>query len=53
MALISKKKRLEAAELVKKVRYVELATNPNFNKTFAQAMYIGKFRIARGKRVKI
>lgn len=53
MALISKKKRLEAVELVKKVRYVELATNPNFNKTFAQAMYLGKFRIARGKRVKI
>lgn len=51
-ALISKKARLEAVELVKKVRYIELATNPSFNKTFAQAMYLGEFRIAHGRRAK-
>lgn len=50
MALISKAKRLEAGELVKRVRYIELATDPNFMKTFAQAMYLGRYRIRNGKR---
>ncbi len=53
MALISKTKRLKAREVVKRVRYVELAADPNFMNTFAQAMGLGKYRIADGKRVEI
>jgi uncharacterized 2Fe-2S/4Fe-4S cluster protein (DUF4445 family) len=41
LALISKSKRAEARTLAQQVGYVELATNPQFAKTFAQAMYLG------------
>jgi uncharacterized 2Fe-2S/4Fe-4S cluster protein (DUF4445 family) len=41
LALISKSKRAEAWTLAGQVGYVELATHPQFAKTFAQAMYLG------------
>jgi uncharacterized 2Fe-2S/4Fe-4S cluster protein (DUF4445 family) len=41
LALISKSKRAAARILAGQVGYVELATNPHFAKTFAQAMYLG------------
>jgi uncharacterized 2Fe-2S/4Fe-4S cluster protein (DUF4445 family) len=41
LALISKRKRAEARALAEQVGYVELATAPQFAKTFAQAMYLG------------
>jgi len=41
LALVSKSKRAEARTLAQRVGYVELATNPQFAKTFAQAMYLG------------
>jgi uncharacterized 2Fe-2S/4Fe-4S cluster protein (DUF4445 family) len=41
LALISKRKRAEARALAEQVGYVELATSPQFAKTFAQAMYLG------------
>jgi uncharacterized 2Fe-2S/4Fe-4S cluster protein (DUF4445 family) len=41
LALISKSKRAEARSLAEQVGYVELATDPQFAKTFAQAMYLG------------
>jgi uncharacterized 2Fe-2S/4Fe-4S cluster protein (DUF4445 family) len=41
LALISKSKRAEARTLAEQVAYVELATDPQFAKTFAQAMYLG------------
>jgi uncharacterized 2Fe-2S/4Fe-4S cluster protein (DUF4445 family) len=41
LALVSKSKRAEARTLAGQVGYIELATNPRFAKTFAQAMYLG------------
>jgi uncharacterized 2Fe-2S/4Fe-4S cluster protein (DUF4445 family) len=41
LALISKTKRAEAQALARQIGYVELATDPHFTKTFAQAMYLG------------
>jgi uncharacterized 2Fe-2S/4Fe-4S cluster protein (DUF4445 family) len=41
MALISRSKRAEAQALGARVGYVELATDPEFSKTFAQSMYLG------------
>jgi uncharacterized 2Fe-2S/4Fe-4S cluster protein (DUF4445 family) len=50
LALVSVNKRMEAQTIASKVQYLELATVPNFNKTFIQASYIGRFQIANGKR---
>jgi uncharacterized 2Fe-2S/4Fe-4S cluster protein (DUF4445 family) len=41
LALVSKSRRAEARTLAQRVGYVEMATNPQFAKTFAQAMYLG------------
>ena len=41
LALISYSKRLEAQEISRQVGYLELATVPQFAKTFARATYIG------------
>jgi uncharacterized 2Fe-2S/4Fe-4S cluster protein (DUF4445 family) len=38
LALISRSKRAEARDLARRVRYIELASDPQFNQTFAQAM---------------
>ncbi|MCL7452997.1 MAG: ASKHA domain-containing protein [Anaerolineae bacterium] len=38
LALISRSKRAEAQDLARRVRYIELASDPGFNHTFAQAM---------------
>jgi uncharacterized 2Fe-2S/4Fe-4S cluster protein (DUF4445 family) len=53
IALISLPRRLEAQKLAKMVQYVELATAPNFMKTFMQAGYLGLYRINNGKRKEI
>jgi uncharacterized 2Fe-2S/4Fe-4S cluster protein (DUF4445 family) len=53
LALISKVKRAEADAIASQVDYVELATAPRFSQTFAQSNYLGKYRIANGKRGKI
>ncbi len=50
LALISLDKRAEAQEIAPRVRYVELASAPNFNDTFLQATYLGQYRIKDGKR---
>jgi uncharacterized 2Fe-2S/4Fe-4S cluster protein (DUF4445 family) len=42
LALISRRKRAAAQDLARRVRYVELATSPNFPKTFSRAMYLGQ-----------
>jgi hypothetical protein len=39
--LLSISKRTEAQVVAKEVGYIELANVPDFNKTFAKAMYIG------------
>jgi uncharacterized 2Fe-2S/4Fe-4S cluster protein (DUF4445 family) len=41
LALISRSKRAEAQAIGRRVGYVELATDPQFARTFAQAMYLG------------
>ena len=41
LALISRSKRAEAQALARRIGYVELAADPQFAKTFAQAMYLG------------
>jgi uncharacterized 2Fe-2S/4Fe-4S cluster protein (DUF4445 family) len=38
LALISRIKRAEAQDLARRVRYIELASDPQFNQTFARAM---------------
>jgi len=50
LALISHKKRLEAHAIASQVKYIELANHPNFNKTFIQTTYLGKYRIKDGER---
>lgn len=46
LALVSLQKRAEAQSLASRVHYIELASTPNFAQTFAQASFIGKYRIA-------
>jgi uncharacterized 2Fe-2S/4Fe-4S cluster protein (DUF4445 family) len=47
LALISRSKRDEAQNLASRIGYVELAADPDFGRTFAQAMYLGE--TARGR----
>jgi uncharacterized 2Fe-2S/4Fe-4S cluster protein (DUF4445 family) len=42
LALISRQKRAEAQDIARQVRYIELARVPNFQRLFAEAMYLGK-----------
>ena len=53
MALISLSKRAEGAAVASRVRYIELASAPNFTQTFVQAGYLGRYRIRHGNREKI
>jgi uncharacterized 2Fe-2S/4Fe-4S cluster protein (DUF4445 family) len=41
LALISRSKRAAAQALARRIGYVELATDSQFARTFAQAMYLG------------
>jgi uncharacterized 2Fe-2S/4Fe-4S cluster protein (DUF4445 family) len=40
MVLISRNMRTEAENLARKVNYIDLIAEPDFNKTFAKATYI-------------
>jgi uncharacterized 2Fe-2S/4Fe-4S cluster protein (DUF4445 family) len=42
LALLSCSKRSEAQEIASRVHYIELATTPNFMRTFTKAIYIGR-----------
>jgi uncharacterized 2Fe-2S/4Fe-4S cluster protein (DUF4445 family) len=53
LSLISVKQRAKAQALTSKVRYIELATAPGFERTFMQASYLGRYRIINGNREKI
>jgi uncharacterized 2Fe-2S/4Fe-4S cluster protein (DUF4445 family) len=53
LALISLAKRAEAQIIASKVKYIELASVPNFGLTFAQASYLGRYRIIDGRREKL
>jgi len=50
LALISLKYRVKAQAIASRVSYIELASSPNFQSTFLQASYLGRYRIVNGKR---
>jgi uncharacterized 2Fe-2S/4Fe-4S cluster protein (DUF4445 family) len=50
LALVSLKQRAEAQAIASRVSYIELASAPNFNQTFTQASYLGRYRITAGGR---
>ncbi|MEK7353182.1 MAG: ASKHA domain-containing protein, partial [Chloroflexota bacterium] len=47
-ALISLSQRATAQSIAASVRHIELSSAPNFNKTFTEAMYLGKYRMKQG-----
>jgi len=53
LALISLRSRARAQALASRVSYIELASSPNFQPTFMQASYLGRYRIIDGKREEI
>jgi uncharacterized 2Fe-2S/4Fe-4S cluster protein (DUF4445 family) len=50
MALLSLSMRKEAQDIVSRIHYIELAGNPDFQRTFIAASHIGRYRIHKGKR---
>ena len=50
LALISLSKRAEAHAVASRVRYIELASAPNFMQTFIQASYLGQYQKTHSKR---
>jgi uncharacterized 2Fe-2S/4Fe-4S cluster protein (DUF4445 family) len=53
LALISLKSRAKAQAVASQVSYIELASAPNFEPTFMQASYLGRYRIRNGRREEI
>ncbi|MGD9117943.1 MAG: ASKHA domain-containing protein [Dehalococcoidia bacterium] len=53
LALISRTKRAAAQKIVSRVNYIELASIPDFNRTFMQASYLGRFRLKEAKREEV
>jgi uncharacterized 2Fe-2S/4Fe-4S cluster protein (DUF4445 family) len=53
LALISLSKRAEAQAIASEVKYIELASAPNFSQAFMQASYLGRYRIIDGRREEI
>jgi uncharacterized 2Fe-2S/4Fe-4S cluster protein (DUF4445 family) len=50
LALISLRSRARAQAVASRVDYIELASSPGFQPIFAQASYLGRYRIIDGKR---
>jgi uncharacterized 2Fe-2S/4Fe-4S cluster protein (DUF4445 family) len=53
LALISLGKRAEAQAVASRIKYIELASAPNFEQTFIQASYLGRYRMIDGRREEI
>ena len=53
LALVSTRKRDEARDIASRVAYLELATAPNFMRTFTEATYLGRYRLKDGERQEI
>lgn len=53
LALISLSQRAKAQAISSRVKYIELGSAPDFEKTFIQASYLGQYRMRDGKREKI
>jgi len=50
LALISLSRRAEAQAIASRVKYIELASAPEFQQTFVQASFLGRYRIIDGRR---
>ena len=50
LALISLSQRAKAQAIASRVKYIELGSAPDFEKTFIQASYLGQYRMRDGKR---
>ena len=50
LALISLSERAKAQGIASRVKYIELGSAPNFEQTFIQASYLGRYRMRDGKR---
>jgi len=50
LALISLGERAKAQAIASRVKYIELGSAPNFEQTFIQASYLGRYRMRDGKR---
>jgi uncharacterized 2Fe-2S/4Fe-4S cluster protein (DUF4445 family) len=50
LALISLSQRAEAQAVASRVKYIELASAPNFEQAFIQASYFGRYRIIAGRK---
>jgi len=50
LALISVGKRAEAQTIASRVKYLELGSAPNFEQTFIQASYLGRYRMKDGRK---
>jgi uncharacterized 2Fe-2S/4Fe-4S cluster protein (DUF4445 family) len=53
LALISLRQRAETQAIASKVKYIELASIPNFQPIFIQASYLGRYRIINARREKL
>jgi len=53
LALLSLTKRAEAKQIAELIDYIELSGAPHFNETFVQASFLGKYRIANGRKEEI
>ena len=50
MVLVSLTERKKSEEIASRIRYIELATNPGFRKTFIETNHIGRYWVHRGQR---
>jgi uncharacterized 2Fe-2S/4Fe-4S cluster protein (DUF4445 family) len=53
LALVSLSQRAEAQAIASRVKYIELASAPEFERTFVQTSYLGQYRIIKGQRKEI
>jgi uncharacterized 2Fe-2S/4Fe-4S cluster protein (DUF4445 family) len=52
LALISLSERAKALAIASRVKYIELGSAPDFEQTFLQASYLGRYTMRNGKREK-
>jgi uncharacterized 2Fe-2S/4Fe-4S cluster protein (DUF4445 family) len=53
LALISLNERAKAQAIASRVKYIELGSTPDFEQTFLEASYLGRYRMKAGKREKL
>jgi len=53
LALLSVSQQSQAQAIASQVHYIELARYPDFLETFTEALYLGRYRIKKGKREEI